>query len=327
VCHTCADTRTHVQTHAHTCPRAHARSPVSLYCGVRGDSYPHRCLGTAWETDRWTDRQAALPRSPGTAWETDGQTDHGVSGRPDGRTAARRPVSSRQNIVCPQAPSRGRRSPKSWHGKTLPEEPAWEAAPRHGSRRAWDPRHSQRAGAAGGSPAGWQCWHPAVSMGFTTHHAPVQLLRGIKAVEFVSTDGGQFSSRHFTPHRAPPFAGSLCGRGRARRAERRRARPAALFRRGFLSPHLGEFSSTQEEGMKSGGKSCRAVPASDASGCGAAAPGLCRQRHRAPSAVPAPSTSQPFARCASQRSAVGQNRVVFSLLDVLPSLRFIYHIM
>lgn len=71
-------------------------------------------------------------------------------------------------------------------------------------------QHRWRAGTAGGSPVGWGCWHPAGTPtprlclhGLNNTLAPVQLLQGINAVEFISTDGGQFSSRRLTDTRCP----------------------------------------------------------------------------------------------------------------------------
>lgn len=142
---------------------------ASLALGLPGPLSPS-LLGTAWEKDRRTDRQTdcsvslsghhtgdgqmdrqtTLHRSPGITWVTDGRTNPGVSGRPDGQTAARCPASSRPRIVCPQAPSCGRCSL---------EELKWESTRWRGSRRAWirsalPAWESSRGGRAG------TCWHP-----------------------------------------------------------------------------------------------------------------------------------------------------------------------
>lgn len=119
-----------------------------------------------------------FPALHGTAWETDRRTAV--------QQGRRQPLSSRLRIVCPQAPSGGKSSPVEG------EE--------------FSPRCRTAARSACRLP------NPLV-----THCVPARLLREIKAVEFVSTDGGQFSPGRLTdtsctsPRRRPRAADNLHG--------------------------------------------------------------------------------------------------------------------
>ena len=143
----------HTLRHAHTCDQGPVPGPQSACMAkrdTRQDGRPPSLSGHRLG-DGQLDRQTGHSPSHSRHHLGDGWPDRplcvGAASQTAGQTAARRPASSLLHIVCPQAPSCGRCSP---------EEPEWEAAPRRGSAR-----HRRRAGAAGGSPAGWRCWHPA----------------------------------------------------------------------------------------------------------------------------------------------------------------------
>lgn len=164
--------------------------------------------------DRQTDRLLCIAlRVPQGRW-TDGQTDHSASlsghhlgdrwtDKPRCVGAAGRTDSRSLSGVLPAA----HRLPT---GSIL-----WKMLPRGAEvgkhPLAWEPACVDPLGAASvGVLTGWPCWHllaprlprPA-SLGLTPRSAPAQLMRGANVVEFISTDGGQFSSHHLsdTPRR------------------------------------------------------------------------------------------------------------------------------
>lgn len=121
-------------------------------------------------------------------------------------------------------------------------------------------------------------WPPApsaASLCLIAHYVPVRLLREINAVEFISTDGGQFSSSHLTDTSCTSLCQCPCAADNLYGEQVYYAvfiLPAPLQIE-FISPHLGEFRFSKEKGMKSGGRSRCAITDSGASAGGVAAPG------------------------------------------------------
>lgn len=151
-------------------------------------------------------------------------------------------------------------------------------------------RPSARAGPRWAGDAGSQRPRSA-SVGFITLHGPVQRLRGITAVEFLPTDGGQLSSHRATITPRSSLGGVPVRHGTDARS--RRIAPGSSCRAGSERIHLSPFRgiSIQQTRRKEWKVVLSpAVLESDALGCGAAAPGLCRQRRRAAPSTLAPST-------------------------------------
>lgn len=264
------DARTHACTHVHVCThKGLQRVPASSHRkGRRGKAATSQpSPGTTRETDRWTDRQPAPRCCPGTAWETDGQMDRQPTTRRDSRTGGQPPPRPRIHllrrcrlrIVCPQAPP---------CGKSAPGGAEQKPGPRGSARPEGPPALAVPAPSRPPAPS-------SASLCLIAHYVPVRLLREINAVEFISTDGGQFSSSHLTDTSCTSLCQCPCAAGNLYGEQVYYAvfiLPAPLQIE-FISPHLGEFRFSKEKGMKSAGRSRCAITDSGASASSVAAPG------------------------------------------------------
>lgn len=130
-------------------------------------------------------------------------------------------------------------------------------------------RHRRRAGTAGGSLAGWRCWHPAGTL------APRLCLHGLNnalhpcAVTLRNKCGGIYFNRwrtiffsSFNRHaeRLPSQGPCAAENGYGEQGYYAVLILPLRYREDFF-PRLGEFRFCKEkEGMKSRGKSRRAIP-------------------------------------------------------------------
>lgn len=236
------DARTHVCTHEHT--RAHKglhQVSSSLHCKARHGkaAAPQPCPGTTRETDRRTDRQAAPPGSR-TDRRTASPPRAGAAGRAGSLPPAPHPP--------PPAPPAAHRLPAgSIWWKIRARGCAAEAAPRCGAREGLRGR-GDTPGLAMPAPSR----HPApssASLCLVTHCVPVRLLREINVVEFISTDGGQFSSSHLTDTSCTSLCQCPCAADNLYGEQVYYAvfiLPAPLQIE-FISPHLGEFRFSKQE--------------------------------------------------------------------------------
>lgn len=314
---------THAQTRVHTCTHAQGPAPApqsacvakqmsrdsrspSLAGHHQGDRQMDRqtghaaplfrpCLGDRW-TDRplccqgvWTDGQPlAVQRPPGCA--SSARRLHLVEDAPQGAGVGTIPWGGSQRARVFWAPPARQEGPSTtgtaggsqYAGMLLAPLPQMEGP-------------SVPAMLAPGQHPG--CLH-STSLCLIIHYAPVQSVH----------QGNKCSGIYFNRWRII-FCSPFNGHSEHRAARRRRAgglcraRPAAPAQGGFLSC-VGEFrSSKQEEGMKRGGKSCRAVPVRDALACGVAAPGLCQQQFWVP--APHAAAEQPLPPHTSRHSAAG----------------------
>lgn len=196
---------------------------------------------------------------------TDGQTAHHASGQPDRLTATPPAL----HPPPPALPAAHRLPAGSTLWKIRARGCGAGAGGREGLRGRRDPP-------ALGVPApSWPPAPSAASLCLIAHYVPVRLLREINAVEFISTDGGQFSSSHLTDTSCTSLCQCPCAADNLYGEQVYYAvfiLPAPLQIE-FISPHLGEFRFSKEKGMKSGGRSRCAIMDSGASAGSVAAPG------------------------------------------------------